>query len=186
MRVVIMIELLVFIGFIVANNLFRRFRGSWKNVLGDFPIHPLLFGAGKFSMGTSWVFLFVQAAGRRLNPFPMYPPLGYASAVLLLLGIAFVIPSFVRLGNESRFGVSEESSGLRTMGVFRVSRNPMYVGFYFVTLASLVFVPHPVNIGCGLVGIYVHHLIVLAEERFLLEKYGASYEYYKHKVRRYL
>jgi hypothetical protein len=57
------------------------------------------------------------------------------------------------------------------MEVYRVSRNPMYLGFYLVTLASLLSVPHSVNIGCGLVGIYVHHLIVLAEERFMQQEY---------------
>jgi len=62
----------------------------------------------------------------------------------------------------------------------------MYLGFYLVTLASLVSVPHPVNIGCGLLGIYVHHRIVLAEECFLLKEHGASYEAYRHRVRRYL
>ena len=72
------------------------------------------------------------------------------------------------------------------MEVYRVSRNPMYLGFYLVTLASLVSVPHPVNIGCGLVGVYVHHRIVLAEERSLLKEYGASYEAYSRRVRRYL
>jgi protein-S-isoprenylcysteine O-methyltransferase Ste14 len=62
----------------------------------------------------------------------------------------------------------------------------MYLGFYLVTLAALVSVPYPVNIGCGLVGIYVHHRIVLAEERFLLQVYGASYEAYQRRVRRYV
>jgi protein-S-isoprenylcysteine O-methyltransferase Ste14 len=62
----------------------------------------------------------------------------------------------------------------------------MYLGFYLVTLASLLSVPHPVNIGAGLFGIYVHHRIILAEERFLLRVCGRSYERYTAPVRRYL
>ena len=57
------------------------------------------------------------------------------------------------------------------MEVYRVSRNPMYPGFYLVALALLVSVCHSVNIGCGLEGIYVHHLLVLAEERFVQHEY---------------
>ncbi len=183
-RVTILIELFVFTGFVVGYNLLQRLSG--KKRLGEFPICPLLFVMGKLSMGISWGFLFVQAAGMQLTLFPTTEALAYISAALLLLGIAFVISAFLHLGSDSRFGVSDDSGGLRTTGIYRVSRNPMYLGFYLVTLASLVSVPHPVNIGCGLVGVYVHHRIVLAEECFLLKAHGASYEAYRRRVRRYM
>ena len=183
-RVTILIELFVFTGFVVGYNLLQRFQG--KKRLGEFPINPLLFVVGKLSMGISWGFLFVQAAGVQLALFPISAALEYVSAVLLLLGIAFIIPAFLHLGSDSRFGVSDDSGGLRTTGVYRFSRNPMYLGFYLVTLASLVSVPNPVSIGCGLIGIYVHHRIVLAEERFLQKRHGASYEAYRRRVRRYI
>jgi len=180
----ILFELFVFTGFVVGHYLLQRFQG--KKRLGEFPINPLLFVVGKLSMGISWGFLFVQAAGVQLALFPISAALEYVSAVLLLLGIAFIIPAFLHLGSDSRFGVSDDSGGLRTAGIYRVSRNPMYLGFYLVTLASLVSVPNPVSIGCGLIGIYVHHRIVLAEERFLQRKHGASYEAYRRRVRRYI
>jgi protein-S-isoprenylcysteine O-methyltransferase Ste14 len=180
----ILIELFVFTGFIVGLNLLQRLKGRRR--LGEFPIRPLFFVAGKIAMGISWGFLFVQAAGVPLNLFPIPEALAYVSVILLLLGIAFVISAFLRLGSDSRFGVSDDSGGLRTTGIYRVSRNPMYLGFYLVTLASLVSVPHPVNVCCGLIGVYVHHRIVLAEERFLLKAHSAPYEAYRRKVRRYI
>ena len=183
-RVTILIELFVLTGFVVGFNFLQRFRG--KKRLGEFPIHPLAFIVGKLSMGISWGFLFVQAAEMQLSLFTIPEALEYVSAVLLLLGIPFVISAFLRLGSDSRFGVSDESGGLRTTGIFGISRNPMYLGFYLVTLASLMSVPHPVNIGCGLVGMYAHHRIVLAEERFLLKEHGTPYEAYRRRVRRYL
>lgn len=62
----------------------------------------------------------------------------------------------------------------------------MYLGFYLVTLASLVSVPLPVNVCLGLVGVYVHHRIVPAEERFLPKEHGASYEAHRRRVGRYI
>ena len=183
-RVIVLIELFAFTGFVVGYNVLQRFQG--KKRLGEFPINPLLFVAGKLSMGISWGFLFVQAAGMQLALFPIPAALEYVSAVLLLLGMGFVISAFLHLGSDSRFGVSDDSGGLRTTGVYRVSRNPMYLGFYLVTLASLVSVPHPASIGFGLVGIFVHHMVVLAEERFLLRKHGLAYDTYKDRVRRYI
>ena len=183
-RVLILIELLVFAASVVSLTLLHRLRR--KKPLGEFPIHPLAFIAGKLSMGASWGILFVQAARGQLDLSPVSQVLGYVSAAILLLGIACVVLALLHLGGDSRFGPSGDSDGLRTTGLYRVSRNPMYLGFYLVTLASLVSVPHPANIGCGLVGIYVHHRIVLAEERVLLKEYGASYEAYRRRVRRYL
>jgi protein-S-isoprenylcysteine O-methyltransferase Ste14 len=128
----------------------------------------------------------VQAAGISLTSFSIPAVLDYVSAVLLFLGIASIIPAFLHLGSDSRLGVSDESGELRTTGIYQISRNPMYLGFYLVTLASLVSVPHLVNAGCGLLGIYVHHRIILAEERFLLKEHGAAYEAYRRRVRRYI
>jgi len=184
-RLMILIELFSFTGVILGFNLLQK-PPKGENRLGEFPIRPPVFVAGKLAMGVSWGFLFVQAAGVPLTPFPIPAALEYASAVLLPLGIAFVIPAFWYLRSDSRLGISDNSGALRTMGIYRFSRNPMYLGFYLVTLASLLSVPHPVSIGCGLMGIYVHHRIVLAEERFLQKKHGASYEAYKHRVRRYI
>jgi protein-S-isoprenylcysteine O-methyltransferase Ste14 len=184
-RLMILIELFAFTGFILGFNLLHR-SPEGENRLGKFPIHPLVFVAGKLAMGVSWEFLFVQAAGVQLTPFSVPAALEYVSAALLLLGIAFVIPAFWYLRSDSRFGVSDSSGALRTTGVYRLSRNPMYLGFYLVTLASLLSVPNPVSIGCGLIGIYVHHRVVLAEERFLQKKHGASYEAYRRMVRRYV
>jgi len=180
----ILAELAFFVVFVVSHNIRQKRRGETR--LGEFPVNPLLFGAGKLSMGISWGFLFVQAAGVQLMTFPASEKLAVVAAVLVLPGIALVIAAFLRLGSDSRFGLSQESGGLQTGGIFRISRNPMYLGFYLVTLASMVGVPYPINVGCGLVGIWVHHRIVLAEERSLLKAYGASYQAYRRRVRRYL
>ncbi len=183
-HIIILIEFFIFLAFIAGYNIFQRSRGNDR--LGEFPIHPVFFIAGKAGLGVSWGFLFVQAAGARWATVAVPVALEYVAAVILLPGLFLVAAAFLRLGSDSRFGVSGDSGGLRTAGIYRISRNPMYLGFFLVSLASAVFAPHPVNIVCGLVGIGVHHAVVLTEERFLLEKYGAAYETYKREVRRYL
>jgi protein-S-isoprenylcysteine O-methyltransferase Ste14 len=183
-RIVILIEFVVFLSFVVGFNVKRGLRG--REPLGNCPIHPLLFAIGKLSMGVSLAFLALHAVGVDLSFFDGPVVFGYVSAGLFLIGLVFSIAAFLHLGNESRFGVSQETSGLKTTGVYSVSRNPMYLGFYLITLASLLSVPNPVNVCAGLFGIFVHHRIVLAEERFLSAEYGSEYEAYAKKVRRYI
>ena len=183
-RIVIVIEFVDFLAFVVGFNIQRGLRG--REPLGNCPIHPLLFATGKLSMGVSLAFLALHAGGVDLSSFAPPVAFGYVSAGLFAIGLSFVILAFLHLGNESRFGVSGEIGELRTTGVFKVSRNPMYLGFTLITLASLLSVPSPVNVCAGLYGVFVHHRIVLAEERFLSGEYGSEYEAYMRTVRRYL
>ena len=183
-RWIILAELFVFVCFVAGYNLVQRLKG--KKRLGEFPIHPVLFAGGKLSMGISWGFVFVHAAGCSLNLFPVPVALEYVSAALLLAGMVFVALAFLCLGSDSRLGLSDDSRGLRTTGVYGISRNPMYLGFYLITFASLLSVPNPVNVCAGLFGIFVHHRIVVAEERFLLKEHGPAYEAYMGQVQRYI
>jgi protein-S-isoprenylcysteine O-methyltransferase Ste14 len=183
-RSIILVELVVFLSFIVGFNLRRKLKN--RDPFGEFPIHPWLFKIGKVSMGISWFILLVQAAGFNLNLFQVPAALNCVAALLVLFGLAFSIPPFFHLGDGSRFGLPRESIEIRTAGIYGISRNPMYLGFYLITIASLISVPNPINVCSGLVGIRLHHRIVLAEERFLLSEYGTSYKAYMERVRRYL
>lgn len=74
-----------------------------------------------------------------------------------------------------------------TLGAFRVSRNPLYVGLDLVLL-GLVLVLDSL---WGLIVLAVlvaimHYGVVLPEERYLEEKFGQAYRQYQATVRRYL
>jgi protein-S-isoprenylcysteine O-methyltransferase Ste14 len=71
-------------------------------------------------------------------------------------------------------------------GIYRISRNPMYVGLHLLTLSSMVYTLHPLIILAGFFSFLVYHLIILGEEKFLAGRFGAPYLKYKQKVRRYL
>ena len=184
-RTLILIESGIFIGVLLISNLLRRFRRSKYRRNKSHP-SAAFYVIGKLSMGVSWAFLFVPAANGLSSDIPIARACEYMAAALLLSGILFALPAFLELGYDSRFGISAQAGKLRTDGIYRASRNPMYLAFYMVTLASWLATPRPANIICGLVGMYIHHRIVLAEERFLLEQHGALYEAYRNKVRRYL
>ena len=75
---------------------------------------------------------------------------------------------------------------LNTKGIYRFSRNPMYVSyfFYFVGMALLTL---SVLLFCMVLIFQISaHWIILAEERECIKKFGISYEQYMKKVRRYL
>jgi len=98
--------------------------------------------------------------------------------------------AYANLGKNLKFGIpgkqEQEQATLKTDGIYRISRNPMYVGFYLMTLAACLYVLNPVVWVMALFSIFVHHKIVLKEEHFLSQRFGEQWAAYTRKARRYL
>jgi len=81
----------------------------------------------------------------------------------------------------------ENTSDLVTKGLYKVSRNPMYVGLLTILLGFAVWLG---SVTPFLVLPLFYWLItemqIKPEEKFLLEKFGKDYQAYKESVRRWL
>ena len=79
------------------------------------------------------------------------------------------------------------SSSVVTGGIYRVSRNPMYLGFLLVLAGWVVYLS---NAGAALVlpafVAYLTRYQIEPEERVLLAKFGPEYAQYMSRVRRWL
>ena len=76
--------------------------------------------------------------------------------------------------------------GLCTKGIYRFSRNPMYVSYFLCFAGMALLVRSAALTGIVLVFQVSAHWIILAEERWCLETFGADYRRYAEQVRRYL
>jgi protein-S-isoprenylcysteine O-methyltransferase Ste14 len=81
----------------------------------------------------------------------------------------------------------ELASSLVTSGVYRVTRNPMYVGMLLGLLAWAVGLASPVSLA-GPVAfiIYINRFQIAPEEKALAAQFGREFEAYKSSVRRWL
>lgn len=121
-------------------------------------------------------FLIIYLLFVRITAGP--PVLLCTGAVLYIAGLALLTFSVIHFSRP-------DDAGLNTGGVYRFSRNPMYVAYflYFVGIAALA--RSALLFGVVVVFQFAAHWIILAEERECLEKFGASYAQYCKKVRRY-
>jgi protein-S-isoprenylcysteine O-methyltransferase Ste14 len=79
--------------------------------------------------------------------------------------------------------IGEEPTSLVRAGVYRFSRNPMYVGVLAAIFGqAIVFASRTMLIYGILTGIAFHLVVVLAEEPHLRSKQGAAYAEYCRKV----
>jgi protein-S-isoprenylcysteine O-methyltransferase Ste14 len=86
-----------------------------------------------------------------------------------------------------RLLIGEEPARLVSDGLYRFSRNPMYLGVLLVVFGqAMVFVSPPIAAyGCA-VFVFFHLIVVFVEEPHLRAKRGPSYEPYCSQVPRWL
>jgi protein-S-isoprenylcysteine O-methyltransferase Ste14 len=174
-------------GFLIVlfggGTLFRRRN---INMDGDPPICKVLFLSSKYLILLLWTATVVHGWGVDLS-FMKVPEL-LRWLALSLWGSGFVLLFIGRfgLGDSFRIGSPKERTRLTVDGLFRFSRNPMYLGVYATLLASVLYTLNPLWLVLGIFVVVVHHKIVLAEEQHLRKAFGERYAEYCRHVRRYL
>ena len=74
-----------------------------------------------------------------------------------------------------------------THGLYRFTRNPMYIGFALWTFGIAILADSIWMLGAVPIGLVLTNLLVVErEERYLERKFGEEYLAYKRKVRRWI
>jgi protein-S-isoprenylcysteine O-methyltransferase Ste14 len=156
------------------------------NLIGNATINPIMFYSGKISGYILWVLLLLNLLG--LNPYNGYQStaLQVISMGILAMGSTLGIKSMFDLGKSLRLGLPTEETSLKHVGLYKLSRNPMYVGFDLLTIAAMLYKVNMVICTLGAFSLLTYHLIILGEEKFLGQRFGNEYVSYKKLVRRYL
>ncbi|MBZ4680885.1 MULTISPECIES: methyltransferase family protein [Shewanella] len=135
--------------------------------------------------------LLLQLTSYYLPSSNLHPTFSLGLAVCLLTA-GLVIPlagvlSFKRHGTTPDPRVPEQSSALVTSGIYRCSRNPMYLGFVLLLLAQAVFLNSLwLLFLIALFVAYLQRFQILPEERAMQQLFGDSYRLYCQKVRRWI
>ena len=115
---------------------------------------------------------------------------GSLSILVLILGLACAIPSF-KLFARYKTTISplkpSDTTVLVTEGMYRYSRNPMYLGLLLLTISSTIWFGTWFGIIINILFIFlINFLQIIPEEEALLEIFGEEYEEYKKNVRRWI
>lgn len=80
----------------------------------------------------------------------------------------------------------DTSSTLVTSGIYRYTRNPMYLGFLLILAGYGVWLANLPAL-LWLIGyvLYLTRFQIIPEERWLSQKFGADFQYYRERVRRW-
>ena len=128
--------------------------------------------------------LHVLLPGRELIAFP-YTLIG---AVVAALGFVLTLSGarlFARVGTNIR--TFNEPGVLVTGGLFRWSRNPMYLGFVLLLLGTAILLGTATPlVAPALFALIADRWYIPFEERAMQTKFGAAYAAYMSTTRRWL
>jgi protein-S-isoprenylcysteine O-methyltransferase Ste14 len=133
--------------------------------------------------------MWLTPAGAGLRQVP-YPARVLCAVVLACvgqgIGIAGIV-AFRRAKTTVNPVKASLASSLVTRGVYRHTRNPMYVGLSLTLLAWAVFLANPFAVLWVVVYVlYITRFQIIPEERVLTSLFGEEYEAYKGRVRRWI
>lgn len=161
-----------------------------------FAIHGLIFLVGLWPFWEPWIGLTTKSTWLILSAdLARGGWLGFEPATTVLLVVAIV---FAALGAWLRvWGAAYVGSGvvaspgmhgdvLLADGPYRRTRNPLYLGLLLHTVAVALLMP-PAGAVFAIAAVWIMQVrLALAEEPFLLKRFGEAYRIYEAKVPRFL
>lgn len=113
----------------------------------------------------------------------LYRALTLAGAGLIITGVV----TFRRARTTVHPSRPEKASALVSGGIYRFTRNPMYLGMVVLLLGWAVFLRSGWSLPMIAAFIaWMNRYQINAEERALHSQFGAAYETYKNQVRRWI
>jgi protein-S-isoprenylcysteine O-methyltransferase Ste14 len=113
---------------------------------------------------------------------------GILGAVIFVAGLALSVGGFI---TQKRAGTDpipfNPSTRIVAHGIYRFTRNPMYLGFALCTLGLAILVDSAWMLLAVPIGlILIDRLVITREEKYLERKFGEEYLSYKRRVRRWI
>lgn len=106
--------------------------------------------------------------------------------ILFGCGTILFILAMVTMKDSWRAGVPDkDSTSIVTMGIYKISRNPAFLGFDLTYIGASLAFGNIILILLAVITITLMHLQILEEEKFLGITFGNEYLIYKSKVGRY-
>jgi protein-S-isoprenylcysteine O-methyltransferase Ste14 len=141
---------------------------------------------GVIIAGAMW---FIASSLPPLLPLPVSARLPVA-VIVALVGVAIALSgviSFRRAQTTVNPLKPETSTALVSSGIFRITRNPMYLGMLAVLLAWAAYLSSAwALLGPVAFALYITRFQIIPEERALQSLFGTTFVEYTQRTRRWL
>ncbi len=155
-------------------------------------INPVLFTKNNIKESLPWYLIFIVSILYFVlilyfNKTSSLVKLDYLGFLILLLGFIVMVIAHIQMGSSWRMGFkSSDKINLIQSGIFKFSRNPVYLGLLIQAFAILLLISNLWSLLLFLALFIILRVIISKEEEFLEKQFGKEYTEYKKKVRRFI
>ena len=193
-KITAIVIIAVFYSAYLGKKIAQRRQGITTNQIGkgDKPRKVLLIenimGWATFSVIPIEIISVILYPKMTLIPvLKSFPILQWTGLAIAAIGVAFFIVAMLTMSDSWRAGIPDSDKTVFVQkGIYRISRNPAFVGFDLMYIGLLLAFPNIIHLLFAIFPIVMLHLQIRQEEVFLRNTFGAEYEEYCRKVRRYI
>ncbi len=111
----------------------------------------------------------------------------YIGVSIVFISLMLIVVAQNEMSNSWRIGIDvKNKTTLITSGIFKISRNPIFLGVQLSLLGLFLITPNTLMLVLLVVGILCIHIQVRLEEEFLEKSHPKEYLNYKTKVNRWI
>lgn len=116
-----------------------------------------------------------------------HPVLVWSGLALIHLSLVWIVIAQFQMSTSWRIGIDEQNSTrLVTNGIFKISRNPIFLGMIISVLGIFLIIPNAVTFFLTLTTYFIIQIQIRLEEAYLQEAHGDAYLQYKKRTKRLL
>jgi protein-S-isoprenylcysteine O-methyltransferase Ste14 len=116
-----------------------------------------------------------------------HPWLQWIGVAFLILSLGWTIIAQAQMGEAWRIGIdTEHRTPLVQTGIFRISRNPIYIGIVITLSGLFLIIPNALTLLVLILGLVLIGVQVRLEEEHVGKMYPQEYAEYCRRVRRWL
>jgi len=184
-NIFLQIFFMIFSFLIMFRGLYTVLNGY--KIFGKPPLNTCLFLLSKLCALIIIIYPVLMTLGLKNHTIINHHYFIVTGISLYIFGMALFVVALYNLNPISlKFGLPTEKTKLQKNGLYRFSRNPIYLSLFIIFLGSILSTQNILVICCTVISTYLHIKIIIREESFLMDKFGREWLEYKKQVRRFL
>lgn len=168
-RITALIIMAVFYSAYLGKKIAQRRQGITTNQIGkgDKPKKVLLIenimGWATFAIIPVEIISIILYPRMTLIPiFKSCPVLQWTGLAIATIGVAFFIVAMLTMADSWRTGIPDsDKTAFVQKGIYRISRNPAFVGFDLMYIGLLLAFPNPIHLLFAIFSIVMLHLQIM-------------------------